>query len=96
MLGRVDELFKEKKEESMKLVWEISDLENQFEYLKRSTQEQAENSAIQGAAITWTQTHLKKLAADLFSFRNTSYDKNIKACAALMEKLEQGEHFLKF
>eukprot|EP01039_Chlorochromonas_danica_P009098 gene9098-10042_t len=61
IVDRVDQAFKTRKEECRRLLWEISDLENQLECLQKNTRDYSEASAAQGAALSWSQANIEKI-----------------------------------
>jgi hypothetical protein len=62
---RVDQVFKERKDACLQLVWEISDLENQLECLQKNTRDYCELSATQGASLSWTTANVDRLTEEM-------------------------------
>ncbi|RYH15326.1 hypothetical protein EON65_31890 [archaeon] len=74
IFNRVDQVFKERKEETVRLMWEISDLENQLDYLRNTTQEHCDNSAALAANMSMmrgaadkVQDGVEKVRSDQFA-----------------------------
>lgn len=53
---KVDQTFKEKEDEDIQVMWEISELENQLEYIQKNTEECAQQKAASLALLE----HLKE------------------------------------
>lgn len=54
MFNKVDDAFKKRKESCMRMLWEISDLQGQLDYLEQNTKNYAETTAAVGASLSWT------------------------------------------
>jgi hypothetical protein len=67
IVNRVDQVFRERKNACLQMVWEISDLENQLDCLQNNTRDYCEASAIQGANISWSESNVDKLDDDFHS-----------------------------
>lgn len=65
---RVDEVFKKRKEDCVKLVWELCDMQNQLDYLQKTTKEFTDSAAAQGAALSWTKSNFSKLEQSIEDF----------------------------
>jgi hypothetical protein len=53
IVDRVDELFKKKKDEVTRTLWDIADAQNQLDYLNKSTETLAQNNAYTASVINW-------------------------------------------
>eukprot|EP01031_Cornospumella_fuschlensis_P026786 gene26786-32366_t len=73
IFNRVDQVFKERKEETVRLMWEISDLENQLDYLRSTTQEHCDNSASLAANMSMVRGAADKVQDGLEKIRSEQF-----------------------
>jgi hypothetical protein len=51
----VDGVIKKRKDACTHLNWEITDLQNQLDYVEKTTEQYADNFGAQNAALSWTK-----------------------------------------
>lgn len=92
IFNRVDQVFKERKDECLKIVFEIADLENQLDCLQKNTRDYSEASATQGANLSWTEANVEKLQGELDELQVKYVEPTLREYAIAVEQEKEGKH----